>query len=320
MCFSLRCQGYSLWECYNLFMKIISLLPAATEIVCLLGLEKSLVGVSDDSDFPEGVSKLPKVTTTTMGPNLSSLEIDKKVKAAKHRGSSVFHIDTKVLAELAPDLILTQELCPVCAPAFTDVEKAAKKILHNTQIISLEPHSIFDILKNIQTVGELTETKQKAKEILVSLQSRLSVLSKKLISKKKPSVLIIEWLDPVMIAGHWVPEMVQRAGGAILIAKKKEPSRYLSWDDVILLDPDCIIVAPCGFSIQRTVREISLLKQKKDFKKLKAHKNSRIFLVDGNAYLTRPGPRIIDGTEIMAEILHPKIFQRNYSRSAWRPL
>ncbi len=289
-------------------------------MVYLLGLEKSLVGISDDSDFPSEVLKLPKITTTTIGPNLSSLEIDKRVKAAKHRGSSVFHIERTLLAELAPDLIVTQELCPVCAPAFTDVEKVAKQILKNTKIISLEPHSISDILKNVRTVGELTKTKQKATEIIAQLQSRLSLIVKQVSSQKKPSVLIIEWLDPVMIAGHWVPEMVERAGGTMLIAKKKEPSQYIVWDDVLRLDPDCIIIAPCGFSIKRTLEEINLIKQKKDFKKLKAYKNNHIFLVDGNAYLTRPGPRIIDGVEIMAEIFHPAVVKRKYPPSAWQSI
>jgi len=301
-------------------VRIVSLLPAATEIVCLLGLEKSLVGVTDDSDFPEEVLKLPKVTTTMIDPNLSSLEIDTRVKAAKHRGSSVFHINSVLLAKLAPDLILTQELCPVCAPAFTDVEKAAKQIVRTTKIISLEPHSISDILTNVRTVGELTKTKEKAEAIIARLKSRLSFVAKRVSSQEKLSVLIIEWIDPLMVAGHWVPEMVEWAGGTMLIAKKKAPSQYIEWNDVLTLDPDCIIIAPCGFSIARSLDEVGLIKQKKDFKKLTAYKNNRIFLVDGNAYLTRPGPRVIDGVEIMAEIFSPTVRKRKYPPSAWQSM
>lgn len=299
-------------------MRIVSLLPAATEMVCLLGLEKSLVGISDDSDYPKSVVKLPKVTAVTFDSNsLSSLEIDKKVKEAKHRGSSVFHIDRGLLSKLSPDLILTQELCPVCAPAFSDVEKAAKDVLKDTKIISLEPHSISDIFKNIKEVAKTTKVSYEKN--INSLKSRLSIVSKKVKGLNKPFVLVIEWLDPIMIAGHWVPEMVEKAGGKMLVAKKKERSRYIDWEEVVKLDPDIIIIAPCGFDIKRTMDEISLITNKKDYKELKAYKNKQIFLVDGNAYLTRPGPRIIDGVEILSEIIHPQFFLRKHSTKDWQP-
>jgi iron complex transport system substrate-binding protein len=299
-------------------MKIVSLLPAATEMVCLLGLEKNLVGISDDNDYPASILKLPKITASTITNSLSSLEIDKRVKAAKHRGSSVFHIDQTLLAKLAPDLIFTQELCPVCAPAFTDVEKAARKVLTNAKIISFEPHTINDIFENIREVAKATQTS--SLKPIKSLKSRLSIVSKKIVSVTKPSVLIIEWLDPLMIAGHWVPEMVERAGGQMLVAKQKEPSQYVSWEDIVRLDPDIIIIAPCGFDIKRTVDEIGLITNKKGFKNLKAVKNKQVFLIDGNAYLTRPGPRIVDGVEILAEIFHPHIFFRKYPASSWQTM
>jgi iron complex transport system substrate-binding protein len=299
-------------------MKIVSLLPAATEMVCLLGLEKNLVGISDDNDYPASILKLPKITASTITNSLSSLEIDKRVKAAKHRGSSVFHIDQTLLAKLAPDLIFTQELCPVCAPAFTDVEKAARKVLTNAKIISFEPHTINDIFENIREVAKATQTS--SLKPIKSLKSRLSIVSKKIVSVTKPSVLIIEWLDPLMIAGHWVPEMVERAGGKMLIAKKQEPSQYIVWDDLLRLNPDIIIIAPCGFDIKRTVDEIGLITNKKGFKNLKAVKNKQVFLIDGNAYLTRPGPRIVDGVEILAEIFHPHIFFRKYPASSWQTM
>lgn len=302
-------------------MKIVSLLPAATEMVCLLRLEKSLVGISDDSDYPASILKLPKVTAVTFNSNsLSSIEIDKKVKEAKHRGSSVFHIDKKLLAKLSPDLILTQELCPVCAPAFTDVEKAAKSILSKAKILSLEPHSINDIFDNIREVGKYTNLNNNAKESIKILKSRLSVVAKKLKGLNKSSVLIIEWLDPIMVAGHWVPEIVERAGGKMLLAKKKEKSKNIAWEDVINLNPDIIIIAPCGFDIKRTKKELSLITSKKGFKTLNAYKNKKIFLVNGNDYLTRPGPRIIDGVEILAEIFNPQIFKRKYPTSSWQPI
>ncbi len=308
----------SLMTWYTLSMKIISLVPAATEMVCLLGLKRSLIGISDDNDYPSSVLSLPKITTTTINGNLSSLEIDKKVRTAKHRGSSVFHINRGLLAQFAPDLILTQELCPVCAPAYTDIEKAARKVLQNTKIISLDPHSISDILDNIQEVAKATNAS--AIQAINDLKHRLFRIKKKLVDVRKTSVLIIEWLDPLMIAGHWVPEMVEKAGGRMLIAKKKEKSKGILWEDVLELDPDTIIIAPCGFSIARTLEEIEFITKQKGFMQLKSYKNKQIFLVDGNAYLTRPGPRVIDGVEILAQIFHPDIFPRSYPSTSWRHL
>lgn len=297
---------------------IVSLLPAATEIVCLLGLENSLVGISDDSDFPLSVRKLPIVTSTVLPPDLSSNEIDKRVRDAKHKGTSVFHIDKGLLNQLKPDLILTQELCPVCAPAFTDIEKTVKKILSNTTILSLEPHKISDIFKNLRMVGEQTNTLQKAKEIVKSLKSRLSYVSSTVKGLKKQSVLIIEWLDPLMIAGHWVPEMVEKAGGKMLFAQKAKASQHVTWDEILQVNPDVLILAPCGFTIERTIQEQSLITKRDSFTSLQAYKKNKIFFIDGNSYLTRPGPRIVDGVEIIAEILHPELFARKYSKSAFR--
>lgn len=300
--------------------KIVSLLPAATEIVCLLGLQTNLVGVSDDSDYPLSVKNLPKITTTTLPPDLSSNEIDRRVKEAKHKGTSIFHIDRKLLQQLKPDLILTQELCPVCAPALTDIEKAASKVLLKTNIVSLEPHSISDILKNLRIVGKYTNTSDKTKEIIRSLKSRLSYVTNNVKGLKKPSVLVIEWLDPLMIAGHWVPEMVERAGGKMLFAKKAEASQYITWDEIVRLDPDVLILAPCGFTIERALQEQTLITKRQGFINLKAYKKKNIFLIDGNTYLTRPGPRIIDGVEIIAEIVHPALFPRKYAKNAWKKL
>lgn len=297
---------------------IVSLLPAATEIVCLLGLEKSLLAISDDSDFPDSVRKLSKITTTTLASNLSSKAIDQQVKAAKHQGRSIFHIDKKLLSHLAPDIILTQELCPVCAPALTDVEKTARMIASHAEILSLDPHTIDGIFENILTVAHHTRTTQQANALVTSFITRLSQLTQKVHMTKPPSVLIIEWLDPLMIAGHWVPEMVERAGGKMLFAKKAEASRYITWEEIIQLDPDILILAPCGFTIERTLQEQSLITKRQGVTNLKAYKEKKIFFIDGNTYLTRPGPRIVDGVEIIAEILHPELFSYTYSKNTWR--
>lgn len=302
-------------------LRIISLLPAATEMVCLLGLQDLLVGISHDSDYPRSITRLPKITTTVIDQSLPSREIDKKIRESNHRGQSVFHIDKKQLAELAPNLILTQELCPVCAPSFSSVEKAAKLISSSATIISLEPHFIEDMFQNIKTIAKHTDSVKQAEKAISKLRKRLGSISNKLqYITTEPSVLIIEWLDPLMIAGHWVPEMVKKAGGMMPLAKPGEKSRKVSWEEILHIDPDIIIFAPCGFDIKRAFREADLITKRKGFTDLKAYKAGNIFFVDGNSYFTRPGPRIIDGIEILSEILYPSIFHRTHSIQSWRPL
>jgi iron complex transport system substrate-binding protein len=300
-------------------MKIISLLPAATEIVYLLGLQKSLVGISFDSDFPASIVGLPKVSSTVIPPDLSSKAIDRLVRKSKHQGQSIFHIDEKLLTELQPDIILTQELCPVCAPSFSNVQKAARILHADTMIISLEPHSISDVFMNMRTVAEYTGSREKAERIIGLLQKRLDTVQSKVSSIKiKPTVAVIEWFDPIMIAAHWVPEMVELAGGDNLFAKPGEKSREIEWEKIVTADPEVIILAPCGFSIERAEKEINLFTKRKGFKNVRALKSKNIYYVDGNAYMTRPGPRIIDGVEILTEILHPEVFERKYNNIDWR--
>lgn len=255
-------------------MRILSLLPAATDIVYLLGLEKYLIGT--EKDFPSEITN-----------KLSSKDINKMVSGLIHKGSSVFHIDQEKLKSLKPDLILTQELCQVCAISFSQVKKAARIFGDKTKTISLEPESIEDILENIKTVGEavggMIQDKEKIlsrqRELLSSLRSRMTKISSRLRSNNKqslrlrlkdnysstkqvkrahgevPKVLIIEWLEPLMVAGHWVPEMVERSGGEMLITKKGERSKVMIRSELAKLNPDLVIVAPCGFDIKRTLKE-----------------------------------------------------------------
>ena len=275
-------------------MRILSLLPAATEMVYSLGLEKYLV---ED----------PKITSSPISNAMTSLEIDMAVKKLGHRGNGVFHIDQQKLKQLKPDLILTQELCEVCAVSFNQVKKSARILDSNVKIISLEPESVEDILENILLIGETTGSRQQARKVIKNLKNRLKIIDLRLKNlKNKPKVLVIEWLDPLMVAGHWVPQMVEMAGGEMLITKRGEKSRRINQAQ-LKINPDIVIIAPCGFDIKRTIKEKHLIR--KNF--------SKVYLMDGDSYLTRPGPRIVDGIEILSEILYPEIFSRKHSRVDW---
>lgn len=309
-------------------LKILSLIPAATEIIYLLGLENNLVGVSHECDFPGKARSKPKVTSSPISNSLSSLQINTEVAKLKHKSIGVFHINSKLLSELKPDLILTQELCDVCAISWTEVKKAArilelrdKNQVLGENIISLEPESIGDILDNIKLIGDLCRESYKAKGAIKGLKKRLASLNSKFMihNSKKPKVLVLEWLDPIMIAGHWVPEMIERAGGVNLITKIGQKSFPITIDKVVEAKPDIVVIAPCGFNIQRTLEERGLI-SKYLYKICDRMKNTslKVYLIDGNSYLTRPGPRIIDGIEILAEILHPEIFPKKHKNSAWQ--
>lgn len=313
-------------------LRILSLLPAATEIVYLLGLEKYLVGVSHECDYPRKARLKPKITSSPVSNNLSSREINDQVAKLKHKGSGVFHIDAKLMADLRPNLILTQELCDVCAISWTQVRKAAKilesgskKKESGLKIISLEPESVQDIFENIKLIGGLCGTEYIAEKIIKNLKNRLKILNSKILNlnSPKPRVLMVEWLDPIMVAGHWVPEMVEKAFGSNLITTKGQKSFPITSDQVVKTDPDIIIFAPCGFNIPRILKEKYLINDL--VKTLRHYLTDRsnnvslqLYLMDGNAYLTRPGPRIIDGVEILAEILHPKIFTKIHTDIDWK--
>lgn len=298
-------------------MRILSLLPAATEIVYLLGQGDQLIGVSHECDYPRKALKLPKITSSPINNDLSSAEIDQKVKNLSHRGNGVYHIHEQKLKKLRPDIILTQEICDVCAISWTEVKKAARVLNGDTKIISLEPESLGDIFANIMLVGESSRKSQESRKIINGLKKRLKNLDSRLktLATKKPRVLVIEWLDPLMVAGHWVPEMVEKAFGINLISKKGKKSYPITIDQIIKINPDIIIFAPCGFSIKRILKEKELIESISYNLKPKTR---NLFLVDGNSYLTRPGPRVIDGIEIFAEIFHSEIFPRKHTLNDWR--
>lgn len=288
-------------------LRIVSLIPSATEIIYLLGLQKYLVARSAECNFPKDVLKKPVVVDCPVDEGMSSREIDQFFKNAGHQGRGFYHVDQKLLKKIKPNLILTQEFCEVCAIPFTQVKKAARFLKGDVNILSLEPQSIEDMFKNILTVGSFAGKLTKAQKEVLNLRKNLEIIKLKTSSLKKPSVIIIEWLSPIMIAGHWVPEMAQSAGAKMLLSKPFDKSRLVIWDEVLKADPDILIFAPCGFNTKRTKKEVGMFERKKSWKKLKAVKNKKVFIVDGDAYLTRSGPRLIKGVQILSKIFHPEV-------------
>jgi len=289
-------------------MRIVTLLPSATEIVYALGLGKELVGVSHDCDYPPEVREKPVLSQSVVTSELTSREIDKTVKQRIHSGLSVYHIDAELLQKLKPDLILTQELCEVCAPSYSEVLEAAKILDAAPKIVSLEPKCLADILENIKLVGGLTARHARAEELINELQARIGKVAKLADEVNRPRVFCMEWLKPVYCAGHWVPEMVELAGGEDWLGEPGEPSFEIEWEEVLRYEPEIIVLMPCGFHPKRTLEEIDLVLEREGWQELPAVKNDRVFIVDGSAYFNRPGPRIITGVEILAQIIHPEIF------------
>ena len=299
--------------------RIISLLPAATEIICALGLESSLVGRSHECDYPESVKALPVCSEANFPDGMSSADIDVKVKEILADALSVYTVKRGVIKELQPDVVITQAQCEVCAVSLPEVEQALENYLDKpAQIISLQPNTLNDIFKDIATVASALGVEEAGVSLLEELQERTDIIRHKLkFMENKPTVACIEWLEPMMLSGNWVPELVSIAGGVSILTKAGKHSPYVNWAEIQAQDPDVIILMPCGFSVERTMREIHLLLQQTGFAELKAVKNNRIYIADGNQYFNRPGPRIVDSIEILAEIIHPKQFIFGYEGNGW---
>ncbi|WP_374951699.1 cobalamin-binding protein [Mucilaginibacter sp.] len=299
--------------------KIISLLPAATEIVCALGLQENLVGRSHECDYPEGVQQLPVCSEANFSDGMTSAQIDVKVKEILADALSVYTVKRDVIKALSPDVVITQAQCEVCAVSLTEVEQALDNYLEKpTRIISLQPNSLEDIFGDIQTVANALNITGAGERLVEDLTERVDIIRHKLkFMENKPTVACIEWLEPMMISGNWVPELVAIAGGMAVLAQAGKHSPYIDWAGIRAQDPDIILLMPCGFSIERTMREIYILIQQDGFNELKAVQNNRIYIADGNQYFNRPGPRIVDSVEILAEIIHPKQFIFGYEGNGW---
>lgn len=291
-------------------MRICSLLPGATEIVFSLGLGDSVVAVSHECDYPPEAKTKTIVVRSPIDPATPSSEIDAKVSGQLREKKSLYILDFEKLQRLAPNLILTQGLCEVCAIAYDDVISAAAALDPSPEIVSLSPGCLHDLFRDIEQVGKSTGSTEAATDLLAALGRRLREVATASAGRtqNRPRVACLEWLSPLYAAGHWIPEMVELAGGEDILAKKREPSRKVSWDRVKMLDPEILVVMPCGFDITRTLSEMHLLRRLKGWKDLSAVRNDQVFAVDAHAYFSRPGPRLLDGLEILARIIRPDVF------------
>jgi len=287
-------------------MRIVSLLPSATELVCALGLADSLVAISHDCDYPPEVRGRPVLSEAIVTSSLPSGEIDARIRHHVHHGMSVYHLDERQLAALQPELILTQELCAVCAPSYSLVRQAARMLDAGTRIVSLEPQGLFDILDNILLVGALTGREPQARALADGLRAKIERVRAATAGQPAPQVACIEWLDPIFVGGHWVPEMVEMAGGRDILGKPREPSFVVEWDEIVAAEPDVVVLMPCGFDVPRARQEIHRLTDRPGWEDLPAVRRGRVYLTDASSYFNRPGPRIVTGLEILARILHPE--------------
>ena len=307
--------------------RIVSLLPSATEIVCALGFQDQLVGRSHECDFPAGVESLPALTEPRFAATPDSAEIDRRVRelaqAARDANEAdalgVYAIDTELLRELRPTHIVTQTQCEVCAVSLRDVERAVATLTGiESRIVSLAPNSLGDIWDDIQRTADALDRSDLGRVAVDSYRRRIIEISEQATaSATPPSVAVVEWADPLMTAGHWTMELVELAAGRPLIGTPRGPSLHFSLDDLEAADPDIIIVAPCGYGLPQTRRDAQLLRAIPRWTALRAVREGRVALIDGNQYVNRPGPRVVETLEIIAEILHPGRFDFGHRGRAW---
>lgn len=300
-------------------MRIVSLIASSTEIICALGFKNSIVGRSHECDFPPEIKSLPVCTSPKFQVDGTSYEIDQRVKAILQEALSVYRVSAESLVALKPDIIVTQTQCEVCAVSFRDVEDALRECTGlQTKIVSLNTNCLEDLWADIRRVAEALGASEKAESLIEELQGRMQTIEDKAkTAANRPSVACIEWIEPLMSAGNWMPELVEMAGGTNLFGEAGKHSPWMTWEQLVEKDPDYIFVLPCGFDIPRTIEEMHLLTEREGWKELNAVKDERVFVLDGNQYFNRPGPRLVESLEIIAEILHPEIFRHGFEGTGW---
>lgn len=303
-------------------LRIVSLIPSATEIVHGLGLAHALVGRSHECDYPPQVKALPVCTEPKFDPSGSSGEIHDRVTDLLQSALSVYRVKTEILEALQPTHILTQAQCEVCAVSLADVEQAAARLVSSQpQIISLQPNRLTDLWSDFDRVATALGTS--AADLTAALQQRINrctEVTRSLNPAERPTVACIEWIEPLMAAGNWIPELVHLAGGQSLFGAVGQHSPWLQWQDLIAANPDAIVIMPCGFDLERTGQEAKTLLRHPNWAELRAVQTDRVYITDGNQYFNRPGPRLVDSLEILAEILHPGLFQFDRLERGWRPV
>ena len=298
--------------------RVLSLLSSTTEIIYALGCGDRLVGRSHECDYPEEVSELPICTIPKFNVDGTSREVDDEVKSLVQSALSIYYINEKLLKELKPDIIFTQSQCEVCAVSVSDVENALKNITGlSSRVISVEPNSIEDIFNDILTIAEILNVRKKGKELVELIKAKIDSTEKIVYQKSSPSVAAIEWIDPLMAAGNWVPQLIKVAGGKNLFGEAGKHSPWMKYNDLVEQDPEIIIVMPCGYDIKKSLIEIKTLESKKGWGNLKAVRNRNVYITDGNQFFNRPGPRIIESLEILLEIIHSDFSESKHIDSGW---
>lgn len=302
--------------------RIASLLPSATEIVSALGFQDDLVARSHECDFPAGVDRLPHCTAPKIPLQGDSAEIDRRIKSVVEQGLSVYRVDGDRLKSLAPDVIVTQSHCEVCAVSETELREALAEWLDaGPRIVSLNPQCLADIWRDIENVAAALGVPDRAAELVGRLKRRMAEVEARTAAlPDRPRVACIEWIEPPMAAGNWVPELVAMAGGENLFGDPGAHAPWVSWQEIAAADPDVIVVLPCGFDIARARAEMPPLTGRRDWPDLRAVRDGRVFIADGSQYFNRPGPRIADSLEILAELLHPAEFAFGHEGAGWQPL
>ena len=296
--------------------RIVSFLPSSTEILYELGLGDQVVGVTHECKFPEDAKTKPKIINSSFeAARLSSTEIDKKIVELTRTGGNIYLIDDKKLKQSSPDLIIAQGVCEVCAPFTKEIERAVSMLGYKPDILVLDPHDLDDILISVIDIAERVGSIKKGRELVVSLRKRIDYIMEKSVVRTetnnkmyKPKVLCIEWIDPLFSAGHWIPQMVEIAGGVNGINSRGSPSRRMSIEEIIQFQPDKIILMPCGFNLNRTLQELKILKNNTKWINLHAIQKNEVYAVNATEYFSKPGPRTITGLEILAKIINPAQF------------
>lgn len=292
-------------------MRIISLLPSATEIICSLGLREHLVGVTHECDYPVDVVGLPIVTKSTIPHDASSIEIDQLVRSQLETTTALYSLNVELLDELQPDIIVTQALCEVCAVSEAEIEETICQLSNKPRVVNLEPMCLKDVFDTLLLVGQETNQQDIAVDVVHALNvrvERVCALTESHIKKAQyPKVAFLEWIDPPFNAGHWTPELIEMAGGIDCLGNKHQPSQTTLWEHIIEVQPDVMFVACCGFSMERAIQDLPILQANEGWEDMPCVKRNRVYFSDGNAYFNRPGPRLVDSLEIIANALHPDV-------------
>jgi iron complex transport system substrate-binding protein len=302
-------------------MRVCSLLPSATEILFALGLGDSVVGVTHECDFPSEAAKKPALIRPRVDPNAAPADLDRQVTELVKRGESIYAVDADLLRSLSPDLIVTQDLCHVCAASPDDLAAALTRLTKQPRVLSLVPHSLRDVWDDIRRVGEATARRREAQALAITLEQRVAAIEVRAArSPTRPRVLCLEWLDPYYVGGHWVPEMVAKAGSEDVLGRAGEPSFRVTEEQIAASNADFIVVMPCGYDVSRTVDGYRAAQIPQSWNTLPAVRDRRIFAVDANSYFSRPGPRLADGVALLAHLLHPDLFTMDLPASSFHAL